>query len=185
MASTNTLGYIIIEGSETLIRGAALVTDAKGFPVDFVRTEPLRPDQLARILYGESFGKYAKEKLILESLLDAVETDPQLWICNDIDILTPLRENSRIKTVLLDESPHVPLDAAGHIEATADPGVFLIQAEPNGNPLRAQFPQGVRPEEVQQTAAVLTEAAATMNVLEPFTRLGKAINFLATGMRQV
>ena len=44
MASqNNSLGYLVIEGSETLIRGAALVTDAKGFPLDFARTEPLRP----------------------------------------------------------------------------------------------------------------------------------------------
>lgn len=181
--ANNAMGYMVIDGSETLIRGAALITDMKGFPVDFVRTEPLRPDQLAKILYGESFGKFAKEKLVLESLLDAVETDPQLWVCNDRDILAPLREKSRTKTVLIEESPHVPLDAAGHIETTADPGVFLIQAEPNGNPLRAEFSGGIRPEEVQQTAAILTEAAATMSVLEPFSRVEKALNFLATGLR--
>ena len=179
--ANNALGYIIIDGTETQIRGAALVTDAKGFPVDFVRTDPLRPDHLARILYGESFGKYAKEKLILESLLDAVETDPQLWICNDTDILDPLREKSRIKSVLLEESPHVPLEAAGSIEATADPGVFLIQANPHGAPLRAEFPGGTRPDEINQTGAILTESAATMDVLEPFARLEKALNFLATG----
>ena len=183
MATNNTLGYIIIDGSEALIRGAALVTDAKGFPVDFVRSEPLRPDQLSRILYGDSFGKYAKEKLVLESLLDAVETDPQLWICNDPDILSPLRVNSRIKSVLLEESPHVPLDAAGHIETTADPGVFLIQANTNGAPFRAEFPAGIKPDEIQQTAAILTEAAETMNILEPFARVEKALNFLASGVR--
>ena len=47
----------------------------------------------------------------------------------------------------------------------------------------AEFPGGVRPEEVQQTAAALTEAAVTMNVLEPFSRVEKALNFLATGLR--
>ena len=181
--ANNTLGYMIIDGSEIMIRGAALVTDTKGFPLDFTRTDPLRPDQLARILYGESFGKYAKEKLILESLIDAVETDPQVWICSDHDILSPLREKSRIKTVLLEESPHVPLDAAGHIETTADPGVFLIQANANGAPMRAEFPSGVRPDEIQQTAAILTEAAETMNILEPFARVEKALNFLASGVR--
>ncbi len=181
--ANNALGYIIIDGTDSLIRGAALVTDAKGFPVDFVRTDPLRPDQLSRILYGESFGKYAKEKLVLESLLDALETDPQLWICNDADILAPLREKSRIKSVLLEESPHVPLDAAGHIETTADPGVFLIQANTNGAPFRAEFPAGIRPDEVQQTAAILTEAAGTMNILEPFARVEKVLNLISSGAR--
>ena len=182
MASqNNSLGYIVIEGSETLIRGAALITDAKGFPLDFARTEPLRPDHLARILYGESFGKYAKEKLILESLLDAVEIQPQLWICLDSGLLEPLKINSKVKSVFLEESPHVPLDAAGHIETTADPGVFLIQIEQNGAPYRAEFPDGTRPDEIQQTAAFLADVATSMNILEPFTRVQKALNFLATG----
>lgn len=181
--ANNLLGYMLIEGTETQLRGAALVTDAKGFPEDFTRTEPLRPDQLARILYGNSFNKYAKESLILESLLDAVEKEPQLWICNDSEILTPLHEKSRIKTVLLEESPHVPLDAAGHIETTADPGVFLLQVEANGAPLRAEFPDGTRSDEVEQVALILTEAAETMSILEPFTRLQRAMNFLATGAK--
>ncbi|MBQ7593474.1 MAG: hypothetical protein IJU48_03850 [Synergistaceae bacterium] len=181
--ANNLLGYILIEGTETQLRGATLITDAKGFPEDFTRTEPFRPDQLARILYGNSFGKYAKESLILESLLDAVEKQPQLWICNDSEILTPLHEKSRIKTVLLEESPHVPLDAAGHIETTADPGVFLLQVEANGAPLRAEFPDGTRSDEVEQVALILTEAAETMSILEPFTRLQRAMNFLATGAK--
>ena len=185
MASqVNSLGYMIIEGSETMIRGAALITDAKGFPIDFARTEPLRPDHLARILYGESFGKYAKEKLILESLLDAVEIQPQLWICKDADLIAPIKTGSKILTVLLEESTHAPLDAPGHVESAPDPGVFMIQAEPNGAPLRAQFLQNVRPEEVQQAAAILSFAATSMDILEPFTRLEKALNFLATGRSQ-
>ncbi len=181
--ANNLLGYMLIEGTENQIRGSTLITDAKGFPEDFTRTEPLRPDQLARILYGNSFGKYAKESLILESLLDAVEKEPQLWICNDSEILAPLHEKSRIKTVLLEESPHVPLDAAGHIETTAEPGVFLLQVEANGAPLRAEFPDGTRSDEVEQVALILTEAAETMSILEPFTRLQRAMNFLATGAK--
>ena len=182
MASqNNTLGYIIIQGSEIQVRGAALITDAKGFPLHFVRTDPLRPETLERILFGNSFGKYAKEKLILENLLDAMEIDPQLWICNDSDLITPLRDKSKIKTVFLEESPHVSLEAAGSIETTADPGVFLIQAISTGAPLRAEFPDNTRPEEVQQVGAILTDAAQTMTLLEPFTRLEKALNFLATG----
>ena len=179
--ANNLLGYMLIEGTETQLRGAALVTDAKGFPEDFTRTEPLRPDQLARILYGNSFNKYAKESLILESLLDAVEKEPQLWICNDSEILMPLHDKSRIKTVLLEESPHVPLDAAGHIETTAEPGVYMLQVEANGAPLRAEFSSNTRPEEVQQAAAILSFSAQSMDILEPFTRLEKALNFLATG----
>ena len=181
MPQNNFLGYMSIEGNEGTIRGVALITDTRGIPKEFVRTDPLRPEALDRILYGDSFTSYAKQSLILENLLDAVSNDPQLWLCNDEEILEPLRKVSRIKTLMLEESPHVPLDAAGHIETSAEPNVYLIQAYRNGAPLRAEFPEGTRSDEVEQSALILTEAGETMNILEPFTRLQKALSYLATG----
>ena len=181
MASNNFLGYMSIEGNESAIRGVALITDTRGIPKEFVRTDPLRPETLDRILYGDAFTSYAKQSLILENLLDAVSNDPQLWLCNDEELLEPLRKVSRIKTVMLDESPHVPLDAAGHIETSAEPNVYLIQAYRNGAPLRAEFPENTRSDEVEQSAVILTEAGESMNILEPFTRLQKALSYLATG----
>ena len=182
MASQNNLlGYIVIQGGEGQLRGIALVTDSRGIPADFRYTDLIRPKKLERILYGDAFDRYVKEELILESLLEAVNPEPQLWICNDSDILNPLRELSKVKTVLLEESPHVPLDAPGSIENMAEPGVYLIQAEAHGNPLRAEFPEGARSDEVQQAAGMLTEFAETMTLLEPFTRIQRLMSALAAG----
>ena len=182
MASqNNSVGYMVIEGTEGQLRGIALVTDARGIPLDFRYTDLIRPNKLERILYGDSFDTYVKEELILESLIDSMETDPQLWICNDKDILTPLRTISRTKTVLLEDSAHAPLDAAGNIENTSDPRVFLIQTGVNGAPFRAEFSEGARTDEVQQTAAMLTENAKTMALLEPFSRLQRLVSALAAG----
>ena len=163
-AQNNTLGYMVIEGSEGQLRGIALVTDDRGIPVDFRYTDLVRPKKLERILYGDSWNTYFK-----------------IWLCNDYDILNPLRQLSKAKTVLLEESPHVPLDAPGSIENSAEPGVYLIQADPHGNPLRAEFPDGVRSDEVQQTAAALTDYAQTMTLLEPFTRIQRLMSALAAG----
>ena len=181
MASqNNTIGYMVIEGSEGQLRGIALVTDDRGIPVDFRYTDLVRPKKLERILYGDSWNTYFKQEVILESILDVIET-PNMWLCNDYDILNPLRQLSKTKTVLLEESPHVPLDAPGSIENSAEPGVYLIQADPHGNPLRAEFPDGVRSDEVQQTAAALTDYAQTMTLLEPFTRIQRLMSALAAG----
>ncbi len=181
MASqNNSLGYMVIEGEDGQLRGIALITDARGIPVDFRYTDLIRPAKLERILYGDSWNTYFKEEIILESILEAVEA-PSLWICNDSDILSPLRNLSKVKTVLLDESPHVPLDAAGTIENTADPGVFLIQADRNGAPLMAEFPEGTRTDEIQQTASLLTKNAETMSLLEPFGRIQRLMSALASG----
>ena len=171
---------MVIEGSEGQLRGIALVTDNRGIPVDFRYTDLIRPKKLERILYGDSWNTYFKQEVILESILDVIET-PQIWLCTDPEILTPIRQLSKAKTVLLEESPHVPLDAPGSIENTADPGVLLIQAAPHGNPLMAEFPEGVRSDEVQQTAALLTDYAQTMTLLEPFTRISRLMSALAAG----
>ncbi len=176
MAQNNLTGYILIEGGESSVRGIVLITDPKGFPADCHYTEPVRPTKPERILYGSSFDSYAKEELILSSLLDSVEFDPQLWICNDEDILEPLRKSAKIKTVMLEESPHVPLEAAGAVESLPENGVYLIQTEEHGNPLRAEFPANTRQDEVQQTAKMLTENAKTMSILEPFDRMRKLLD---------
>ena len=180
MASQNTLGYIVIEGEEAQLRGIALVTDSRGIPIDFKYTDLIRPKKIERILYGDAWNTYFKQEIILESILDAIEP-PQIWICNDSELLAPLREQSKAKTVLLEESPHVPLEGPGSMENTADPGVFLLQADPNGNPLRAEFPEGTRSDEVQAVGAMLTEYAKTMSILEPFGRLQRLVSALATG----
>lgn len=182
MASQNNLlGYIVIQGGEGQLRGISLVTDTRGIPVDFRYTDLIRPKKLERILYGDAFDTYVKQELILESLLEAVSTEPSLWICNDSEILAPLREISKVNAVLLEESPHVPLDAPGSIENTAEPGAYLIQADPHGNPLRAEFPDEVRSEDVQKVGAILTESAETMTLLEPFTRIQRLMSALAAG----
>ena len=182
MASQNNLlGYIVIQGGEGQLRGITLVTDARGIPADFKYTDLIRPKKLERILYGDAFDTYVKQELILESLLDAVDPQPQLWICSDSELLAPLREISKAKTVLLEESPHVPLDAPGSIENLPEPGAYLIQAEAHGNPLRAEFPAGVRSDEIQQVSSMLTEFAETMTLLEPFTRIQRLMSALAAG----
>ena len=180
MASNNSLGYMVIDGENGQLRGIALVTDARGIPIDFRYTDLIRPKKLERILYGDSWITYFKQEIIPESILDVIES-PQLWICSDNDLLTPVRTLSKVRTVLLEESPHVPLDAAGTIENLAEPGAFLIQADPHGNPLRAEFPANVRSDEVQQTAALLTEYAQTMSLLEPFGRIQRLMSALAAG----
>ncbi|MBQ9581383.1 MAG: hypothetical protein IJR21_03350, partial [Synergistaceae bacterium] len=75
------LGYMTIDGADGEIRGASLVVDFRGVPMDFRYTDPIRPTKLERILYGNALDVYLREELILQSLLNAVEARPSLWIC--------------------------------------------------------------------------------------------------------
>ncbi len=181
MANNSGLGYITIEGNEGLIRGALLVVDVRGIPMDFRYTDYIRPTKLERILYGNALDTYLKEELVLQSLLDAVEAEPQLWICNDAELLDPLKNIGRVKAVLISPSTRQPLESVGSIESTSEPNVFLLQADGVSAPLRLAFAAGTRSDEIQNSAALLVEAAGTMELTEPFMRIQKALSSLASG----
>ncbi len=181
MANNSGIGYITIDGNEGLIRGALLVVDVRGIPLDFRYTDYIKPTKLERILYGNALDTYLKQELILQSLLDAVEVEPQLWICSDMNLLTPLKENGHVKAVLVSASTRQPLENVGSIESTSEPNVFYLQADGVSAPLRLVFAAGTRSDEIQNSAALLVEAAGTMEITEPFTRIQKALASLASG----
>ena len=79
---------------------------------------------------------------------------------------------------MLSASTHSPLENVGSVEPMGDSNVVLLQADAVSAPLRAAFSSGVRQDEVQQTASLLTDAAKTMELLEPFSRIRKALTSL-------
>ena len=69
-SANNNLGYVSVEGAEGQFRGASLVVDQRGIPMDFRYTDPIRLSRLERILYGSALDVYLREELILQSLLE-------------------------------------------------------------------------------------------------------------------
>ena len=173
--TSGSLGYIAIDGSEGSYRGAALVVDFRGIPLCFHYTDPIKPSRLERVLYGNALEVYLREELILESLLNAVEVKPSLWVCREPDLLGPLKALTKGKVLFLSHSIRSPMDAAGNVESGGEPWVYMVQADSVSAPLRVVFPENTKEEEVKQTAVVLVDAAKTMELLEPFGRIQKAL----------
>ncbi|MDI9369634.1 MAG: hypothetical protein GX181_00410 [Synergistaceae bacterium] len=170
------LGYILVDGSGGVFRGAVLVTDFRGIPADFRYTDPIKPSRIEKILYGGALDVYLKEELILENIVGAVEVQPTLWICRDADLLESLSRTARAKAVLLAPTSRAPMDAVGDTEKQNDPGSYLVQADPMSAPLRISLPLSrSKEEEAKAVASILVEAASTMDLLEPFSRMSKAL----------
>jgi hypothetical protein len=70
------------------------------------------------------------------------------------------------------------MDAVGNVENAGENGVYMIQADSVSAPLRIAFPETTREDEIKQTTNVLVEAAKTMELLEPFGRIQKALSSL-------
>jgi hypothetical protein len=174
------LGYVLVDGSEGVFRGAVLVTDFRGIPADFRYTDPIKPSRIEKILYGSALDVYLKEELILESIVGAVEVQPTLWICRDSDLLEPLARIAKGKAVLLAPTSRSPLDAPGDMENQNDPGSYLVQTDPVSAPLRISLPlPKSKEEDARSVSVLLVEAAGAMDLLEPFSRMVKALAALA------
>jgi hypothetical protein len=76
------LGYREFDDGEAY-RGAILVTDEWGKPLEFRCTAPVRPTQLQRTLYGKSLLPHVLTELIGAPLISAVREKAQLILIAD------------------------------------------------------------------------------------------------------
>jgi hypothetical protein len=182
VADSNCLAYIVVEAEEGSFRGAVLASDLRGIPVDFRYTEPIRPTKLEKILYGNALDVYIKEELILESLISAVEVKPALWICREQVLLMPLRVFTKSKVILIVNSNHPPLDSAGDFQPTGETGVFLVQADSVSAPFKVMFYANVTDNEIKFVVNILVNASQTMELMEPFSRMQKALSAITSEM---
>jgi hypothetical protein len=168
------LGYITIDSLENYFRGAALVTDSRGIPTDFRYTEPVRPTKLERVLYGSALDIYLREDIILDNLLNAVEAKPSLWLLTDEALITAVQKISKLPAVAIAVSARSPLDQSGQCEPTGESGVFMLQADNISAPLRLVVsPENIP--KISQLAQILTSSAEGMELMEPFTRVSRAL----------
>jgi hypothetical protein len=176
------LGYLTIEARENFFRGAALVTDSRGIPIDFRYTEPVKPTKLERILYGGALDIYLREEVILENLLSAIEIHPSFWLVDDGELIRPVQKLSKLPSIAVEATQRSPLDAGGKYEATAEDGVFVFQADNISAPLRLTVSRE-NVSKIAQTAEALASAAEDMELMEPFTRIAKAFEAVSESER--
>jgi hypothetical protein len=172
------IGYITIDSHENYFRGAALVTDSRGIPTDFRYTEPVRPTKIERILYGSALDIYLREDIILDNLLSAVETKPALWLIADEELIGPVQRMSKLPALAIATSARQPMDQSGQCEPTGESGVFMLQADNISAPLRLTVsPENIS--KISQFAQQLTASAEEMELMEPFTRISRALEAVA------
>lgn len=115
--------------------GGILVVEPSGLPIEFRYSEPVQPNKMQGILYGNTLAHHIKVEIIGENLIKSVETPyDALFIKEDILLNIQLPESDG-KLFRLSETKNIPIGTAGNIklQATND---FLFQATQEGNPLR-------------------------------------------------
>lgn len=163
--------------------GGVMVTDERGLPIEFQYTEPIQPNQIQQILYGQVLSRYIKQDVILGTLLKNLKEPYDCLLVDDEQLMEgePTEAVIRISSAQSQRLPEV-----GMIEQFS-PTDYLLQVTAESNPLRVQLhgvPQTnllpenagdgdvTLPESIKQ--ALLT-AGQSMDLAEPLIRVEKAL----------
>ena len=160
--------------------GAVLITDQKGFPVEFRYTDPIIPTKIQKVLYGKGIQKYLKVDVILDSLLKILSNNFELLIVSDEELLSyegelsaPILRISQTKSPIIGEK-----GALSKIKDTE----YLIQTTSSQSPIRVQLREGDKnlsdENAINTMAEFLCNMSDFIDVYEPLSRLKQSIDLI-------
>ena len=93
------IGFLGVFGDLTdddPLRGALMVTDENGHPLELRVATPVRATRLQRAAYGESLMPYALGELVGAPLIDRVRLEPEVMLVNRLDALDMLADEDLV-----------------------------------------------------------------------------------------
>lgn len=180
MSNEITLGYAVTYSSSNYgYLGALLISDYKGFPLEFRYTDPIVPTKIQQVLYGKGLEKYLKVDVITDNLLKAISAKLDVLLIQDEDILD--YKTSNFPIVRISGTKASPLSNPGEFSEVKK-GEYLLQTSHANNPIRLQFNKDFvcEGEAFNSIMAKLTEAGNFMDVEEPLSRVSKSIELICS-----
>lgn len=170
------LGFLIFEktaNGDGFI-GALMVTDNRGYPLEFRATTPVRPSLVQRTLYGSRLDHYVGVELCGQELVKESQRKPRIVLVPDVSLLD-LADNV--------DKDVVAIWRAGESLKVED------EAAPGLRGTLAHHPSGVQPMVYQarlqdeadenDSLAQIEECAARFDLVEAFERMRTALELLA------
>lgn len=157
--------------------GAILVTDYKGFPIEFRYTDPIVPTKIQQVLYGEGLEKYLKIDVIADSLVKALSGELSILFVQDEDLLQ--YKTKDVLIIRLSSTNAAALSSIGDYEKIKN-NEFLLQTAHAKHPVRLLFSDdfNCEGEEFESVIKKLVDAGEFMDVDEPLTRVQKTIELI-------
>ncbi|OGI01702.1 MAG: hypothetical protein A2Y25_06450 [Candidatus Melainabacteria bacterium GWF2_37_15] len=157
--------------------GAILITDYKGFPLEFRYTDPIVPTKIQQVLYGEGLEKYLKIDVITDSLVKALSKDISVLFVQDEDLLE--YKGKEIPIVRLSSTKMAPLSGPGDHQKLKS-NELLLQTSHAQNPVRLLFKEDFKCEGPDFEAIIekIIKAGNFMDVDEPLMRIQKTLELV-------
>lgn len=169
------LAYAVLSSNNYM--GSVLITDYKGFPLEYRYSDPITPTKIQQVLYGEGLEKYIKVDVILESLIKVLSSHADILLVQDEDLLVYRHESFPI--VRISQTKSTPIGEAG-VLSTIKQGEYLLQTAHSQNPLRLKFPEyfDCESEAFVSVIDTLKTVGEYIDVYEPLERVSKSIDLI-------
>lgn len=157
--------------------GAVLITDYKGFPLEFRYTDPIYPTKIQQVLYGQGLDKYIKIDVIFDNLINVFSNKTSLLIVQDEDLLQYKSDNLSI--IRVSSTKMTPLSQPGEVSQVKK-SEFLVQTSHANNPIRLQLSPHMEENE-DKVAAIINTIVETGNYIdidEPLNRVYKTVELI-------
>lgn len=167
------LGYLDLDKGSAY-RGGILVTDEWGKPVEFRCTAPVRPNPVQRTLYGQTLLPHIAVELIGVPLLRTIQEKPELLVIQE-EVFFDVRHHTELSVVRLRrQGTQVKVSGDG-----AEKTHTTVMDSPSGKfqPVVMEAHREFRGD-AESSGARLRELFARWDLLEPFERLARALDYV-------
>jgi hypothetical protein len=150
------------------VRGALLLTDQDTKPLEFRCTNPIRPTQLQTILYGSSLQEHVMVQLIGLPLLSSVKDKLHLVLVHEPEFL---KVREKVSTPIV----RISREGAVAISSEKDIAPLLLMSKSGRFDPITLTPHPKFDGDREQAKALLAEVFNSYDLVEPFNRIGKAL----------
>ena len=81
------LGFDVALEQQGSVRGALLIVDQRGDPLELQVATPVRPNAVQRAIWGDALARHVIVSVLGEPLLERVELEPDAFFTNRIEAL--------------------------------------------------------------------------------------------------
>lgn len=161
------IGFFDIEDEGDLL-GAAMVTNERGFPLEFRVSTPVRPSAIQRALYGSSLDPYVTAELLGVRLINDLKHTPDVILVNrlgglDLETSSPLAFVARADSFVRQENP----------------GTQYRRLEPQGGEGAAVAIVGSASGRFDDAVLYVSESLRHFDPVDAFGRMKTAVDVLA------
>ena len=172
------IGYVITTSTNLGYLGAILVSDEKGFPLEFQYTDPILPTKLQKVLYGNSLEKYLKVDVILDNLLKVLSNKVDLLIVKDEQLLDA--HNLKTDIIRVSETNNTLDNKENFSVEKIKEDEYIFQYSKIATPVRVTFAEKTQESDstFEKVSSIIREIGLNIDITEPLERVQKSIDVI-------